>query len=257
MGNGRFVMLAACLATAVAGRTAAAVDVTTVRLGVPPAETAGTKRAPALPTAYVVEARTAVKVDGKLDDPVWKRAAPISLGTMTAKGTPSAATQVLLLHRDGLLYIGFRLDEPNVDRMRRSVTRPDGPVYQDDSVEVFLSPRGGSRWCQFIVGAGGALADSKDRSRAWNSGARYEVVVGKVGWSVEMAIPFAALGAGEQAPRMWRGNFYRNRHAGGRGENNAWSPTLRGGGRSTMSVRRVGKRATVTHIALHAAVRLQ
>jgi len=220
------LLVASCAATlAICGAFAQA-DMATVRLGTPPTGPVGARRIPPPPTGYVVEGKTAPVVDGVLDDAAWKQVRPLSLGTMRGRGRPGAAAQVLLLHHKGQLYIGFRLDEPRVDKMRRTVKEFDGPAYQDDSVEVFLAPRGGSRWYQFIVGAGGALADSKDRSRAWNSGARHAVAVGKAGWSVELAVPFSVLGV-TGMPRVWRGNFYRNRHAGTRGENNAWSPTMR------------------------------
>ncbi len=221
-------LVALCLVLAAMGCRSAGAEMSTIRLGTPPMRLPGeVKYVPKLPTGYVVESTAAPVVDGKLDDAVWKQAAPLAMGTMTGRGRPSAATQALLLHHDGQLYLGFSMDEPDVDKLRRTVTKFDGPAYQDDSIEVFLSPRGGSSWCQFIVGAAGALADSKDRRGEWNSGARHKVAIGKNGWSVELAIPFAALGAGPQAPKRWRGNFYRNRHAGPRGENNAWSPTMR------------------------------
>ena len=220
------VCIGCLLLLAAVGCQSAGAEMVTVRVGVPP--TGRAKQAAPLPTAYVVEAKTAIAVDGALDEPAWKQAAPLALGTMTGRGRPSAATEVRLLHRDGQLFIGFRLAEPRVARMRRKVTKFDGPAYQDDSVEIFLSPRGGSRWCQFIVAAGGGLLDSKDRNKAWNSGARHGVVVGSKSWSVELAIPFSALGVGKGKLGTWRGNFYRSRHAGVRGENNAWSPTGRG-----------------------------
>jgi hypothetical protein len=221
------IWLAVLGALAAAGCAAADADLTTVRLGVPPAEPGTTKRVVPLPTAYVVEAKTALTVDGKLDEAAWRQAAPVHLDTMTGRGKPSAASEVRLLRREGQLFIGFTLDEPNVENMRRKVTKFDGPTYQDDSVEVFLSPRGGSSWAHFIVGAGGALTDLKDRNRSWNSGAKHGVHVGERSWSVELAIPFSVLNVKKDDLGMWRGNFYRSRHAGNGGENNAWSPTGR------------------------------
>jgi Carbohydrate-binding family 9 len=45
------------------------------------------------------------------------------------------------------------------------------------------------------------------------------------GWSVEWAIPFAALGTSAPAPgERWRANFYRIDRANG-GELSAWAPT--------------------------------
>jgi len=225
--NARWVWMWAVLLATVGCRAAEA-EMSTVRLGVAPSEAGAVKRVAPLPAAYAVEAKTAVKVDGKLDDAAWRRAVPVRLGTMTGRGRVSAAGEVLLLHGNGQFYIGFRLAEPNVSGMRRKVTQFDGPAYQDDSVEIFLSPRGGSRWCQFIVSSAGGLLDSKNRSKAWNSGAKHGTYVGKDEWSVELAIPFSALNVSPAKPGRWRGNFYRNRKAGGGGENNAWSPTGRG-----------------------------
>ena len=40
-------------------------------------------------------------------------------------------------------------------KLNRAVTAPDGPVWGDDSLEIFLSPTAGHDYFQFIVGRGG------------------------------------------------------------------------------------------------------
>ncbi|MFO7898138.1 MAG: sugar-binding protein [Planctomycetota bacterium] len=210
------------------GCQAVEAEITTVRLGRPAARGPSAKRPAApTPTGYVVEAPNDVKVDGRLDDAAWAKAQVLPIGTMNGRGRPSAAAEALVLHKDRQIIIGMRMSEPNIKGLVHKVTRRDGPAYSDDSVEIFLLPSGRTYY-QFAVSAGGALYDSKGRgNKKWNSGAKHAVHIDKDGWSVELVIPFLDLGVGKGAPRAWRANFYRTRHAGRRGENNAWSPPMR------------------------------
>jgi hypothetical protein len=168
-------------------------------------------------------------IDGRLGEPAWKAARPIVLGKVKAPGETSPRTEVRFLHKDGVLYVGAALDEPEVGKLRRKVTGHDGPAYADDSVELFLSPHPVEGYFQLIFGAGGGIYDRRDREdpAGWNAGAKAAVAVGERGWFLEVAIPMAKLEVGPKPPVRWRANVYRNRQAGGAGQNQAWSPTFR------------------------------
>ncbi|MFO8013535.1 MAG: sugar-binding protein [Phycisphaerae bacterium] len=203
----------------------ACAEVVTVRLatGLPPTPAAGR-----LPEAWVAPAERAPTVDGRLDDPAWAATRPVVLGTLESRGQAAPRTEARLVHKDRVLYAGVRLAEPNVAGMKRSVTKADGPAYRDDSVELFLSPHPDGGYFQMIVSATGAIYDRRghgDPAR-WNAGATAAVEVGRDAWTLEVAVPMSALGVGEQMPRRWRANLYRNRRAGGSHEGQAFSPTF-------------------------------
>jgi len=203
----------------------AAVATRRLSTGLPPSRSSGS-----VPEAWVAPADAAPVLDGRLDENVWKTAPPLVLGELERRGETSPRTEVRLLWRDRTLYVGAELTEPHVAKLKRSAAAPDGPAWQDDSLEVFLSPRAGHDYFQFILGAGGAVFDRQGHGdpKAFNAGATAAVAVRQDGWSLEAAIPMAPMGVGTAVPTHWRGNFYRNRAAGGQGQSQAWSPTFRG-----------------------------
>lgn len=180
-----------------------------------------------LPQAWVVRAESAPAIDGRLDEAVWKATRPVSLGKLGRRGTVAPPTEVRLIYKGDVLYVGVEASEPRPRRIQRSVTAADGPVYRDDSIELFLSPNPLKEYFQFIVSASGAVFDRQGHGdpAAFNAGARAAVAIGDDNWSLEIGIPMSALDAGAGTKR-WRANFYRNRHAGDAAENQAWSPTL-------------------------------
>ena len=173
-------------------------------------------------------------VDGKEDDGCWQKAEPIT-GFVTAdyEGRPAKKQTVVRLARDDRnLYLLARCEEPDVKRLVAERKGKDNPsVWEDDCVEVFLSPAYG-RTLQFIVNSIGTLYDSEilvnDQSMAgsvtnarWDSQAQVGALVGKDHWTVEMAIPFAALGPAPAAQTEWKINFAREEQR--TGELSTWS----------------------------------
>jgi hypothetical protein len=183
-----------------------------------------------LPEAWVAPAKEPPKLDGRLDDDVWSAAEPIVLGMLEREGKTRPRTEVRLVYAGGMLYVGCQLTEPAIGKLKRGVDTPDGPAYQDDSVELFLSPYPERGYFQMIVSATGAVYDRRDRGdpAGWNSGAKVAVHVAANSWSAEVAIPMASLGVDDDIPPRWRANVYRNRQAGPEGSLQAWSPTFSG-----------------------------
>jgi hypothetical protein len=212
---------------AATGAAAAEAGVATLRLGTGRVAGPGAK---ALPQAWVAPAGKAPRIDGRLDEAGWTAARPIVLGRLQRTGRVAPKTKVRLLHGGGVLYLGVRAAEPNVAGMKRAVKQPDGPAYQDDSVELFLMPFGGQGYCQIILSTAGGVCDRRERGQpsAWNSGAVCATVVGKQSWTLEAAVPMAPMLGNRPMPSRWRVNIYRNRRAGSEGQSQAWSPTFSG-----------------------------
>jgi len=205
------------------GQTEAAVATIRLGTGLPPTGSAGI-----LPQTWVAPTDKAPHVDGKIDEPAWKLPRPISLGKLSIRGKTSPRSEAWLVHKDKVLYVGVKLDEPNMDRLKRTVTDHDGPVYGDDSVELFISPHPSRGYYQFIIGASGAVFDRHGHGdpKAFDAGVQAAVALGPDGWTLEAAIPMEPLGAGDEMPTRWRANIYRNRQAGPEGNQQAWSATL-------------------------------
>jgi len=199
--------------------------VVTKRLGtgLPPSGSAGV-----LPQTWVAPAAEAPAIDGKLDEPAWNAPRPIVLGKLASRGKTSPRTEARLLHKDKVLYVGVKLEEPNMGGLKRAVTDDDGPLYQDDSVELFISPYPSRGYFQLILGSSGAVFDRKGYGdpKAFDAGAKAAVALGDNGWTLEAAIPMGPMGVGDELPTRWRANIYRNRQAGPEGAQQAWSATL-------------------------------
>jgi hypothetical protein len=181
-----------------------------------------------LPQAWAGPAQEAPVIDGRLDEKAWEACTPVLLGKLDRQGSASPQTEVRFVRQGATLYLGVKAAEPNMDKLKRSVTEHDGPTYNDDSIELFLQPRSGEDYYQLVVGASGAIYDRRGHGEPsnWDSNAKAAVARGKDGWTMEVGIPLASLGVGEKAPVRWRVNVYRTRHASGKAENQAWSPTM-------------------------------
>ncbi len=145
-----------------------------------------------------------ITLDGRLDDPIWANAARFSpfraLGNVEV---PSAlGNEALIAVRDGSLYVGYRLSEPDVGGM--TVSRPTDPtglspiyIYNDDCAETFFSTDRTS-FSHVIVNAAGA--------RHWE---QQNIGGPSVTWYPSTRVPFnpdwdakAAVGDGEWTCEM-------------------------------------------------------
>lgn len=201
------------------------------------------------PAEYVVHrARGPLQIDGVLAEPSWDVAEKAGPFVRSLDGRrASAATEARLLWDDENLYVAFLAEDANVSG---AFFKDDEKLYSSNVVEIFLNPsRDSSHYDEIEVAPTNALFDAsfsggprQGMDLSWSSRARHAVHVdgtlnqsGDVdrGWTVELAIPFAAL-TGMPKPRpergdTWKFNLYRLRQGPGQpGEGQALSPPLRG-----------------------------
>jgi hypothetical protein len=88
-------------------------------------------------TAY--RTREAVQIDGRLDEPVWRKApfSPRFVDILTG-GRTIHDTRAAVVWDDDYLYIAFRIEEPFV---HAKYTNRNDPIYYDNDVEVFIAGR--------------------------------------------------------------------------------------------------------------------
>ncbi len=180
-----------------------------------------------------------------MEDP-WEVPAacsPVELRRATDGAVPRLATQVAAWYDERYLTILFAVDD---DFIRATHREDDAPLFEDDVVEVFITPGELTRYYELEVSPSGAVFDATvdspdgsrktmDVDRAWNCAGRV-VAIRKVLESgdamaidVLLRIPFAGLerstpGEGE----TWRANFFRvDRHPQQGDEFSAWQPTFR------------------------------
>lgn len=160
-------------------------------------------------------------IDGQLDDPVWKSVAPLS-SFADFDARPCAQPVALRVAYDAThLYLAMQSSEDPAKLIARE-TQADGPVWGDDSFEVFLDPdRSGASYLQLATNALGtpySQHGTRDKNGAvkldlsWEPKWQVRAVRTATGWTAEMAIPFADLGRGPGG--AWALQVGRNRPKG-------------------------------------------
>jgi len=186
--------------------------------------------APAVRGYVASRAREGPRIDGRLDEAAWDDVAwtePFLDIEGDRRAAPRFETRARMMWDETRLYIGAVLEEPH---LQASLEKRDTVLYLDNDFEVFIDPDGDTHdYFELEVNAlgtewdlrlGKPYRDGGRADHAWDiAGLRTAVSLDGTlndpsdrdrGWSVEIAIPFAALGL--EAPRdgeQWRVNFSR------------------------------------------------
>lgn len=180
-----------------------------------------TTRAYALHLKRVDEPR--IRVDGKLEEPVWKTIEPITrfIQAQPDEGAPvSERTEALIFYDSNNIYFGFRFyDDPKkITGRMASHDTPTGSDSADILIDTFRDRRTGY-W--FSVSAGGVQFDGtvNEGSTAssgfgnidlswdgiWSSAVSWE----SWGWSAEVVIPFKSIRLPQASTQEWGINVGR------------------------------------------------
>lgn len=166
-----------------------------------------------------------------LHDPGWKDA---GLVTGFFRGTTKEAVKVQPLTEFRLrydkdnLYILLECHEPAMANVKTTTGLRDGPVWEDDCVEIFVQPGEVEReYRHFIVSAAGVVFDGKPRDSGWNSDCKVSVRREEASWISDIRIPLRDLGISSPDDSLVRMNICRERYAGGGQELSAWSPVMK------------------------------
>jgi hypothetical protein len=170
------------------------------------------------------------EIDGKLDDAAWQAAA-WTADFVDIEGAlkpgPRYRTRVKMIWDDAHLYIGAELEEPHV---WATLEKRDSVIYQDNDFEFFVDPDGNTHhYFELEINAFGTewdlllekpYRDGGPARTEWTmrglatavhvDGTINDPVDIDGGWSVELAVPWSALGrATPQLGERWRMNFSR------------------------------------------------
>jgi hypothetical protein len=191
-------------------------------------------------------------IDADLAKPPWTSLAPLALAASHGRDPGNAAgsvqpTALRVCHDGERLYVAFDCADRDA---WGTLSGRNAPIYEEEVVEAFLAPSGDPRrYFELESSPRGAywegVIDNPDGRRetmrsdldwvceGWERAVRVRGAQGArddaaPGWTVEWAIPFAALGAATlQRGARWRANFYRiERPRGAPPELSAWAPTF-------------------------------
>jgi hypothetical protein len=173
-------------------------------------------------------------LDGTLNDPLWKKAAVLTLGDATSTKPAPLATTAHLLWSPTYLYLGVDCTEPDTNGISVKTTERDGPAYAGDSVEFLVTGDPRRTWYQFAVNARGALLDATFKGsgrhtsvdKSWNSSAVAKTAVEKdKRWTLTFAVPLNEISSYVGKDQPWMLNVCRNRSAreGGKAMHLSWA----------------------------------
>jgi hypothetical protein len=198
---------------------------------------------------------TVVTIDGRLDEPVWTRAARLTGFSQyqPVDGRPAEEpTEVLVWYSPEAIYFGIRAQEIHGNVVRATQANRDN-ISSDDQVQLLLdtdnerelaflfgvNPLGvqqdGTRSAQFAGGAGGASATgggsaninpldgTVDLNPDYVFQSKGRLVPG--GYEVEVRIPFKSLRYPEGSVQSWGLHILRRvQHSG---YQDTWAPAIR------------------------------
>ncbi len=174
-----------------------------------------------------IRTSTPPTLDGRLDDPAWQAAVPVS-GFRLTGSDDLVPTQCLLrlLWDERFLYVAVEVEEPRMDKLVVTAAGRDVFVFNDDCLEWFLAPGHSHKlYYQFGVNADAATYDGRVFDQFWSCDWRAWTSRADNAWYVECAIPLADLNAGRPVRNadLWGFNLCREREAGGSRQLIDWS----------------------------------
>jgi uncharacterized protein DUF5916/cellulose/xylan binding protein with CBM9 domain len=182
-----------------------------------------------------LETRTAIVLDGALDEEVWQRAVPAGdfVQAEPHEGVPaSEATEVRVVFDRDALYIGVRCHDGSPSELIVNDIRKDFTPGEQDSFEVILDTFADRRnGFVFAINPAGAKSDTqianegRDVNTSWDAVWSVATKTGADGWSAEIRIPFKTLRFEAGEGRVWGVNFSRRIRR--RNEIDYWSPVPR------------------------------
>ena len=162
---------------------------------------AGVASAPPITLTGVPASEADVRVDGRLDEPVW-RGLPVQTDFLIVipdtLESPPYATRLRLFHTERGLYVGVEMEQPAETVIQR-LTGRDVSVDERDSIGIMLDTSGQARygyWFELALGntvSDGTLLPEQRFAREWDGPWRGATARTETGWSGEMMIPWNIL----------------------------------------------------------------
>ncbi|OQA86859.1 MAG: hypothetical protein BWY31_01073 [Lentisphaerae bacterium ADurb.Bin242] len=156
-----------------------------------------------------------IVIDGKFDEKTWVKTLPID-GFLTAEKQPAKEnTKVRVAYDDQNLYIAVNADNKNAwSPVRAGVREHDGPVWNDDSIEIQLAPPNESgEFYHLIINTNGVLYDAscigQNFDKKFESGAEIKAVKDGTGYNYEIRIPLSPMKVKIDPAKAWKMHFMR------------------------------------------------
>ncbi|MFP4027239.1 MAG: sugar-binding protein [Candidatus Brocadiia bacterium] len=177
-------------------------------------------------------------IDGKLDEKCWQDKPVITdmvLRDASTRIRAKVQTSTKIIYDDKAIYVGIHMNEPNPAGLRKRIKKYDGPLWWDDSVEIYLeSGCSHEEYFKFMSTPLGTRADWRARETPmgfklfdWGTGTDWKVEahIADDYWALEFRFPYADLETKPPKPGdLWSFEIVRFRYANPKGghEYSAW-----------------------------------
>lgn len=167
----------------------------------------------ALPTKIIP------KIDGVLDDEIWKNTANVSeehfIQYAPDAGEPSEfPTRFQIFYDDDALYVSAKMYDTHPDSIAREMGFRDSGKLNTDVFAIILDTYHKEQNAYvFMVSAAGVQTDMYitpiKEDRNWNAVWKSAVTIDDEGWNVEMEIPYTSLRFPKKEVQTWGFNPHR------------------------------------------------
>lgn len=159
-------------------------------------------------------AATPPVLDGKLDDPCWRKAQEFTSTYEYFKPNPGPGklkNSIRMVYNDQGLYMGIIHRDKHPEKIRASVTDRDNTrLWTDDCAEIYIDADAAAiGWRKFVVNTLGTVADiwridsSVLRSDWTADGWEAKVLVTKEGWTLETFFPWSVFRKKAKPGDIW------------------------------------------------------
>ena len=165
------------------------------------------------------EKTSPIVIDGKLDEKDWKNADIITnfRATKNVGILAEQQTFVRVVYEPEYFYFAAEMVEPAIKKVYNTITKRDGPVWEDNTLELFLThPDLGGTFFHFIFNTDGVFYDRKvypgeKGDASFNSSLQVKTRRLADRWVLEAKIPTAELGEKCFTGQSWKMNVMRAR----------------------------------------------
>jgi hypothetical protein len=179
-----------------------------------PADSAATVKSHGRASAQAVRAAPlagTLRIDGRLDEPAWRAATPITQFTQLdpKEGEPiTERTDVRFLIGEDALFVGARLYDSEPDKIRARLVRRDEDLDSDYLAVLIDAYHDHVTGSDFRVSAAGSINDasigvSGEQDPSWDPVWHVQTTRDSLGWSAELEIPLSQLHYSALGDGVW------------------------------------------------------
>lgn len=157
---------------------------------------------------------SAPKIDGLLDEEIWKNAESVSdfiQSSPNEGGIPTQKTEVKIVYDNFAIYVGAMMFDSAPDSILQELGNRDNAELNAEKFRFVIDPYLSMQDAyDFGVFSSGVQIDSRFSDGTYNAVWQSAVKVQDQGWSVEMKIPYSAIRFPNKKEQRWGLQFTRD-----------------------------------------------